>query len=359
MQLLRLSIERVRNLSTVVISDLQPFNIFYGENGSGKTSILEAIHVLATGRSFRTHLPKIYIQHQTKDAVIFAQSENDKLGIQKYSSGEQHIRINGDRIATQGQLAKRIPIHYLDPQSTEIIDQGAKLRRQLLDWLVFHLDPMFYTTWQQYRKILKQRNHLLKMGQSVPSVQLDSWDKLLAEYGEQLHQQRLTVIQEWQYYLQYELEQLLPDVAVQLNYYAGFDEKLGLRQHLHSHLQKDIVRRNTEYGAHRADLHLKTPLGGVDAILSRGQKKLLIIALKLSQISMLHSRNRQTVVLLDDLSAELDHSAQRRLFQRLLELGSQVFVTVLEKSAVEPYLQDLPLEYRLFHVEHGQVHVCV
>lgn len=100
MQISHLSIERVRNLSTVVISDLQPFNVFYGENGSGKTSILESLHILATGRSFRTHLPKVYIQHQAKDAVIFAQSTQDKMGVQKYATGEQLIRVNGDNVAT-------------------------------------------------------------------------------------------------------------------------------------------------------------------------------------------------------------------------------------------------------------------
>lgn len=78
MQITRLNIERVRNLKTVALHGLQPFNVFYGQNGSGKTSILEAIHLLATGRSFRTHIPKHYIQTDTHDAIVFAQSSSEK-----------------------------------------------------------------------------------------------------------------------------------------------------------------------------------------------------------------------------------------------------------------------------------------
>ena len=80
MRLQKLRIERLRNLQTVALNELQPFNVFYGKNGSGKTSVLEAIHLLATGRSFRTHMPKNYIQNQCQDAVVFAQSATEKIG---------------------------------------------------------------------------------------------------------------------------------------------------------------------------------------------------------------------------------------------------------------------------------------
>jgi DNA replication and repair protein RecF len=80
-----------------------------------------------------------------------------------------------------------------------------------------------------------------------------------------------------------------------------------------------------------------------------------MMALKLSQIAMLHASNKETVVLLDDLTAELDHAAQRRLIERLSQLGSQVFMTTLDQQAVQHHLQDLAVSYQLFNVEHGQV----
>ena len=359
MHITRLNIERVRNLKAVALHELQPFNVFYGANGSGKTSILEAIHLLATGRSFRTHIPKNYIQNQTSNALVFAQSNSDKIGMQKLQSGEQVIKVNGDNIATQGQLAKILPLQYIEPQSTDIIDHGAKPRRQLLDWLMFHVEPDFYMAWQQYSRALKQRNSLLKSQRNISLDMLEPWNQLLSQYGDMLHLQRHAVVEQWQSYFQQDLAQLLPDLEIKLEYSAGFHAEHGLLQDLHQYHQKDVDRRFTEYGPHRADLRLKTPIGDADVVLSRGQKKLLIMALKLSQIAMLHSCNKETVVLLDDVTAELDLTAQQRLIERLSQLGSQVFITTLDHESVQKHLHDLSISYQLFNVENGTVQVVV
>ena len=359
MHITRLNIERVRNLKTVALQELQPFNVFYGLNGSGKTSILEAIHLLATGRSFRTHIPKHYIQNETANAIVFAQSATEKIGMQKLLSGEQLIKVNGDHIATQGQLAKILPLQHIDPQSTDIIDDGAKPRRQLIDWLMFHVEPEFYQAWQYYSRALKQRNSLLKSRRNLTLQDLEPWNKMLSEYGEILHTQRSAVVEQWKVYLEQDLQQLLPDLEIALEYSAGFHSEQGLLHDLTVHHQKDLDRRYTEYGPHRADLRLKTTLGDADVVLSRGQKKLLMMALKLSQIAMLHAGNKETVVLLDDLTAELDLTAQRRLIERLSQLGSQVFITTLEHESVKRHLHDLSIPYQLFRVENGQVQVVV
>ncbi|AOA56903.1 DNA replication/repair protein RecF [Acinetobacter larvae] len=355
MHITRLNIQRVRNLTTVALQDLQPFNIFYGANGSGKTSILEALHILATGRSFRTHIAKHYIQYQCQDALIFAQSAYEKIGLKKNLSGEQVIKVNGDSIATQGQLAKILPLQLLDPLSTDIIDHGAKARRQLLDWLMFHVEPGFYQNWQHYSRALKQRNSLLKRSRQLSLQDLSAWNQMLSHYGEQLHQQRLAMLAEWKCYLVEDLAALLPDLEIELEYQAGFHVEHGLLQDLTQHHQRDLDRRYTEYGPHRADLRLKTVHGDVAQVLSRGQKKLLIMALKLSQIAMLHACNRETVVLLDDVTAELDLAAQQRLIARLSQLGSQVFMTTLDQDFIHNHFQNSPIAYRQYKVESGQV----
>ena len=357
MHITRLHIERVRNLTTVALQELQPFNVFYGRNGSGKTSVLEAIHLLATGRSFRTHIPKNYIQLNTPNALVFAQSATDKIGMQKLISGEQLIKVNGDLVATQGQLAKILPLQHLEPQSTDIIDYGAKPRRQMLDWLMFHVEPEFYSTWQFYARALKQRNSLLKSNRHLSLSDLEPWNKMLSDYGEILHSLRAMVIDQWQIYLQEDLKKLLPDLDIQMQYQAGFHSETGLFNDLTNYHYKDLERGYTEYGPHRADIRLKTTMGEADVVLSRGQKKLLIMALKLSQIAMLHSCSKETVVLLDDLTAELDLTAQQRLIERLSELGSQVFITTLEYESVKNHLHDLSIAYQLFNVENGQVRV--
>lgn len=354
----RLHIEKIRNLETVVMKDLQPFTVLYGDNGSGKTSVLEAVHVLATGRSFRTHIAKNYIQHQQPYAIVFAEMKMDKVGVQKFTSGDQLIKVNGDRIATQSQLAQLLPLQHIDPLSIEIIDHGSKPRRQLLDWLMFHVEPEFYQVWQQYSRILKQRNSLLKKRKNVTLASISPWNVLLAEYGEQLHAQRLSILMQWQVFFEQEIKQLLPDVHIDLVYSAGFQEDLEFVEILQQQHSKDYERGHTEYGPHRADLKLKMQYGAAHNVLSRGQKKLLVVALKLSQIAMLHASEKETVVLLDDFTAELDTVAQRRLLERLNELGSQVFLTTLDHAAVQKHLHDLCISYQFFNVSKGAVH-CV
>lgn len=357
MHLKRLHVERIRNLETVAMKDLRPFTVLYGENGSGKTSILESIHILATGRSFRTHMAKHYIMHDAPDAIVFAEAVNDKIGIQKFVSGEQTIKINGDPIATQGQLALMLPVQYLDPLSTDIIDHGSKPRRQLLDWLMFHVEPDFYFTWQHYSRALKQRNALLKSKKQITLNQIEPWNNLLAQYGELLHVQRSQVIEQWREFFNIEIHALLPDVVIHMEYYAGFQTQHHLLDIFIEQHTKDCDRRYTEYGPHRADIKLKTMHGLADVVLSRGQKKLLITALKLSQIAMLHASDKETVVLLDDLTAELDLSAQQRVLGRLHELGSQVFLTTLDQVAVEKHLYNLGISYQLFNVHRGMVYL--
>ena len=182
---------------------------------------------------------------------------------------------------------------------------------------------------------------------------------MLSDYGEILHSQRMEIVEQWKKYLQQDLAELLPHLNIQLEYSAGFHVEQGLANDLIQYHQKDVDRRYTEYGPHRADLRLKTPLGDADVVLSRGQKKLLIMALKLSQIAMLHACNKETVVLLDDVTAELDLTAQQRLIKRLSQLGSQVFMTTLDHESVKKHLHDLSISYRLFYVDHGQVQAVV
>ena len=279
--------------------------------------------------------------------------------MQKQQSGEQLMKINGDLVATQGQLAKLLPLQVLDPQSSDIIDHGAKPRRQLLDWLMFHVEPEFYFAWQHYSRALKQRNSLLKTQRQLSLADVEPWNQLLSRYGEMLHNQRMEIVEQWQTYLQADLKQLLPDLEIHLEYSAGFHTEQGLLNDLTQYHQKDLDRRYTEYGPHRADLRLKTPFGDADVVLSRGQKKLLVMALKLSQIALLHACNKETVVLLDDLTAELDLTAQQRLIERLSQLGSQVFMTTLDHESVQQHFAELSIPYQLFHVENGMVQVVV
>ncbi len=356
LHLQHLHIERLRLIESLTLDDLQQVNVFCGANGSGKTSILEAIYLLATGRSFRTHLLKPMIAHQQKDLLVFAQGQHFRFGMQRPLHADPILKLNGEVITQQSEFARLLPVQVIDPEGLAVLDSGSKPRRQLLDWLMFHVEPQFHPQWLRYQRALKQRNALLKMPRLDP-IQLTAWEAELAAHGEQLHQMRSQVFAEWMPHLHELCAQLLPDIAISCQYHAGFDTSQPLIESLAASRERDRERGHTSLGAHRADLSFKTALGVAEDSLSRGQKKLLIVSLRLSQLRLLRQQQRTTVVLLDDLTAELDRAAQQRLLSLLLALDSQIFLTTLALEPILTPLQQLAVQPKVVMLEQGRVHI--
>jgi DNA replication and repair protein RecF len=256
LHLQHLHIERLRLIESLTLDDLQQVNVFCGANGSGKTSILEAIYLLATGRSFRTHLLKPMIAHQQKDLLVFAQGQHFRFGMQRPLHADPILKLNGEVITQQSEFARLLPVQVIDPEGLSVLDSGSKPRRQLLDWLMFHVEPQFHPQWLRYQRALKQRNALLKMPRLDP-IQLTAWEAELAAHGEQLHQMRSQVFAEWMPHLQELCAQLLPDIAISCQYHAGFDTSHPLIESLAASRERDRERGHTSLGAHRADLSFK------------------------------------------------------------------------------------------------------
>lgn len=355
MKIDRLHIERLRNLDCVQFNQLQSVNVLYGANGSGKTSVLEAIHLLSTGRSFRSGLLRQIIQKNQSDALIRCESGVHHFGMLKRVNGEQILKQDGTLLNNQSELARQLPIQIIDPEGLSLLDSGSKPRRQLMDWLMFHVEPEFHYVWLQYQRALKQRNALLRQS-SLDPIALQGWEQAMAQSGQQLHQMRSRVTAQWTECLADILQSLLPDVQIRMSYQAGFDVDMGMADELKVSRLRDQERGHTLSGAHRADLKFKSPLGDADRMLSRGQKKLLIIGLRLSQLQLVHHLCQSTtVVLLDDMTAELDRAAQTRLLSSLIRLDSQVFMTTLDLQAALDPLHELGIVPALFHVEQGRV----
>ncbi|MEY2862681.1 MAG: replication/repair protein RecF [Pseudomonadota bacterium] len=351
----RLHIERLRNLSAVTLTDLQSVNVLYGHNGSGKTSVLEAIHLLSTGRSFRSGLLRQVVQKNQPDALILVEQGKRRLGMLKRIDGEQTIKQDGMLLSSQSELAKQLPVQVIDPEGLALLDSGSKPRRQLMDWLLFHVEPEFHHVWLQYQRALKQRNALLRASASTAAA-LAGWEHILSQTGQQLHDMRERVFTRWSECFLTVLAELLPDVDIRMTYHAGFDPTQGLLTELVAHRDKDRERGHTSVGAHRADLRFKSALGDADRTLSRGQKKLLIIGLRLSQLQLVHQLSHcASVVLLDDMTAELDRVAQTRLLSSLIRLNSQIFMTTLDLDAALNPLKLLNIQPAVFCVEQGVV----
>lgn len=372
----RLQINQLRNLSQINLAARQ-CNLIVGVNGSGKTSLLEGIFLLSRGKSFRNHQPSRYIQHGQTHATVFARLRTeDTLAIQKAADTSTLLRYNHQPTYGQSQLAKRLPVLLIDPASMDMLEQGSSQRRQMLDWLAFHVFDDFYPQWLAYQRLLKQRNTLLRQGvlSQIKRQELMAWDKQLAEHAQIIHQQRTQIFEKWQTCFAQSLAQLLPNHAqhIYLHYQAGYDTQHSLAELLAARIDQDLQLGHTRIGSHRSDVQvlwqktdntLPKPLKEPAVhVLSRGEKKLLITALRLSQIPLLtptdpkdQQKNAQSViVLLDDITAELDQNARKILLENLARLPCQVFITSLQPTIAD-WVKTLWSDLALFQIQQGQI----
>ncbi len=396
----RLQISYLRNLTQI---SLEPAacNIIIGANGSGKTSLLEAIFLLSRGKSFRHHQPKRYIQHHQNNTTVHAKlNDRRTLAIQKQADATTILRLNQTTVYNQSILTEQLPTLLIDPSTMDMLEQGSASRRQLLDWLVFHMKQGFHPQWMAYQRLLKQRNSLLKSTRHLTQVQLaelKSWDKGLSNHAALIHHYREQVFTEWQPYFAKSIVQLLPSYAEQLSlsYNAGYDTSVALDVQLNERLEQDLQLGYTRIGNHRADIHVhwhsddsvndqttdartaasansiqtKLPTLKEQAanVLSRGEKKLLITALRLSQLPLLLNDEERSdslnddlssratpVVLLDDITAELDDRAIEILLSTLAKLPCQVFMTSLTDDIL-PLVNELWSQPNVFHVKQGEI----
>ncbi len=352
--LLEIHISGVRNIESANIQLGETFNVFFGENGSGKTSVLESIYLLATSKSFRSIQARKIINVNNHSLTVFGriQKLNDvfKVGLEKRIDANT-IRINGNDIRVLSELLECLPVLVVEQDSHKLLESGPLWRRKFIDWGLFHVKHDFTSIWRDYRKSLKQRNILLV--QNAASDVISSWTQGLVSLGERysaLREEYLSLLVP--YFIRY-ANALLGDENYSLVYKRGWPKDVSLNQCLCDHLHKDRIRGRTSYGPHRADLLVK--IQGKDARdhVSRGQQKLLVYALNLAQVSLLKEvKQKQTLLLLDDLGSELDVRHSTNLLSLLQESFGQVCITTASLDSVPVANMK---KVKLFHVEHGKV----
>jgi DNA replication and repair protein RecF len=375
MDVTRLDIRQLRRFRDVTLAPAAGLNLITGENGAGKTSVLEALHLMAYGRSFRGRVRDGLVQAGAPALEVFVEwleggrrhlltgtggvadlvpvgSRNRKAGL-RHSGQEWTGRLDGAAVAHLGELCAALAVVSFDPGSHALISGGGEPRRRYLDWGLFHVEPEFLPLWRRYGRALKQRNALLKGKARDP--QLDAWDAELADAGEAMTRQRQAYLDTLQDPYVRLLAGLAPAVgAGALRYQPGWRrDELSLLDALLVARDRDLVAGHTSVGPHRADWALEfAALPGREA-LSRGQAKLVALAALLAQAEHYAAvRGEWPVVALDDLASELDRHHQRRVLQHLLNCGAQVFVTGTEPP---PGLEGLDIPITRFHVEHGEI----
>jgi len=385
----KLSIHNFRNLKASSLLGLEDFNFIHGLNGSGKTSVLESIHTLALTRSFRSRKMQTVISFEEDSLTVrgeffvgefgcknigadVSRETLSSIGVRRSRQDMVLVKLNGEKLASVGELAGVLPVQVINPASFELLEGSPGVRRQYLDWGVFHVKHSgFYELWPRYRKALQQRNSLLRRGNIGASV-LAPWDAELASTAtlisaaRQRHFEQLAVAFDEVYrkllenstrFAEDRSDLALGNIpSLSLELYAGWKdaEVVPFAEALKADLSQDIKSGFTRNGPHRADIVLKCGHLRAGEVLSRGQIKTIVCALKLAQSKVLLSQGVPTVFLIDDLAAELDEGRCRAVFLELIDLDVQVFATAVKES-------DLHNEWcgerslKRFHVEHGSI----
>ena len=331
-----LQLVRFRNLAPVNLEPSPRFNVLAGDNGQGKTNLLEAIYLAGTLRSFRTQHAQELVAWGETEARVAARVERGglhRLYELSFRNGRRTVRLDGKAPRHLREYFGDFNVVLFAPEDLQVPRGSPGGRRRFLDRAVFNWTPAFLEHAQRYARILKSRNALLREP-PVRGELLDVYDLQLAEVGDKIRASR----EEY-------LAALMPRftaayatisrtaAAAALSYTRVAPGPMATT--LVEHRPRDVARRATTVGPHVDELEFV--LGGrpARAYASQGQLRALVLAWKTAEMRLLAEIHGDApVLLLDDVSSELDPSRNRFLFEFLHEIECQCFVTTTHPKHV-------------------------
>ncbi len=337
--------------------------VFVGENGAGKTNLLEAIHLCCLGKSHRTAFDRDMIRLGQKTSAVYARVDRrltrDEVGVRLFAQPNQRktIYANGKTVSRIGELMGHMTCVMFSPEDMAIVKGAPQVRRSFLDMLLSQCQPAYFYAIQTYHAALKQRNALLKQlarGQGS-AQQLDVWDEQLAKAAAPMVRMRreaamtLSDLARDHYTF---ISGREPEVFV-LRYQSSLSGDLDpgemLLKQLHASREDDIRRLATGSGPHRDDLQLMLSGQEMRGFASQGQMRTAVLAMRLAEINILTQAHKDApVLLLDDVLSELDEGRRARLLGRLGNL--QTLLTTTDMATLGGIKPDCILQ-----VKDGQV----
>ncbi len=362
MHLIRLQVSAFRNLKQIELRPAARLNLLFGDNGSGKTSLLESISTLSRGYSFRSRKFTQLISQSSSQFTLFAEldigGQVHTVGISRARIGPSHFKANGNPVRSAAELATMIPLQVINAQSFQLLEGGPAARRRFLDWLVFHVKHDYGRIWQQYARAVKQRNSLLRRGNIGPA-ELAPWNMEICRYGQLVDEYREEVLQDFLPRLARLLTEagLAEDQELSVHYLPGWDRDVDPLQLLAQSYQRDCKLGSTSLGPHKSDIKIKSRSSDAVDLLSRGQQKTLVSALYMAQVRTLQERKGvNSVLLIDDLPSELDRQHHELMCGWLVDSESQLFVTGVNLDAITiGWPEHLLSLAKVFHVKHGEI----
>lgn len=345
------SARNFRCLGNIELIPDKNYNLIYGANASGKTSLLEALAYLGRGKSFLGAPTTSLIRHGEEEFVLFGRLEHDgrrtAVGVRNGREGLE-VHVDGEAAGGAAALAALLPLQVIGPDIHDLVGGGPEHRRRYLDWIAFHVEHDYLELWRRFRRALRQRNAALKAGEDASG--LSGWNAEFVDLGVRVDEARRRVLETSTESLEKQGHALLGS-TVRFEYLPGWDGQRSLEGTLEDNAARDRQQGSTQAGPHRADLRLIYDERQARRLVSRGQQKLLACAMILAAAETAQAeRGQPLVLLLDDPAAELDDESLRRLMERVIALECQVIATSLEPDALQ-----FPHAPAVFHVEHGEL----
>lgn len=358
MSLSRLIINNFRNLQAVDLDLSAGFNFLVGANGSGKTSLLEGIFYLGHGRSFKSHISNRIIHYDHDSFTLFGKIEEAKhewsVGLQKSRQGDTILKINGEDAKKISELAHLLPMQVITPEGLTLLNGGPTYRRAFLDWGLFHQYTEFYTLWADLKRLLKQRNAALHQVRHY--AELKFWDQELAKVAHQVSELRAAYAEALRPEIEKTCRFFLPELEISVSFHQGWEKGTDYLEILAQGFERDRNLGYTMVGPQKADFRFRANGLPVEDVLSRGQLKLLMCALRLAQGEYLMAhKHRRCLFLIDDFASELDPIKRELLAHRLRQSGSQVFVTAITADQLKQMAWQESESDRIFSVSNGRI----
>lgn len=349
----RLDVENVRNIESGHLEFDPGVNLLVGPNGAGKTAILEALHLIFRGRSFRTARTEGLVRHGQDRLAVGVGGRDVAQGLVRLSyvrhRGRVELARDGRTIRQSSVVAALQPIQLLLPDVADLVFGPPAERRQWLDWGAFHVKHDHANRLRDYLRALRHRNALLR-GDDLQT--LSAWTERVAELGEVVAQTRRDYFEEIETDVQGCLAALGLEVELGMDYLPGW-KGTNLLETLGQQLERDVKSGMTNAGPHRADIIIKCGHDDAAQVLSRGQGKVVASALRLGQARYLAASGERSLFLIDDVGAELDRVHNERLAAVLDDLDCQIVATSAHPDAGE-HLTGVR-KGRWFHVKQGQL----
>lgn len=359
MHLSRLLLSHFKNIDDASLEFSPGINVLYGDNGEGKTNLLDGIYYLSVCKSFLSVPERDVISYESQEATLFGEYKMDSGIPEKISctiprQGDKVFNRNGKRYEKLSLHVGLIPVVMVSPQDASLVYGSGEERRKYMNFLLSQTDPGYLPMILEYKKLLHQRNRLLK-SDNVPYDVLEAVDAALSSRGDQIHAKRT------------ELCHLLqPHVIHYYSLLSAGKEQVGLRYDsdlncdnmatlLVSNRQKDMTLQYTSTGIQRDDIYFSLGEHPLKICGSQGQQKTYLLALKLAQFALIRQmKGLSPILLLDDVFDKLDAQRVSHLLHLVAKDGfGQIFLTDSNKVRVEEIIHALDGPHRIYRVKEG------